>query len=390
MRSVLVPLPPVHWGGLQAFAANLNSGLRDAGWRWRVIVPPEATEVRERLCDAGVDVLALPLVRFRRKPMLTLKALASLPGNIRSLANQPEAVEASVVQAVGAHHFHGALLAKKLHKPLVWQIHSNILPRGARKIVAPIIFRRAHTIMTNGRAVARAFWGKEDLGARHFVFYAPVDTNKFAPNPQARIAARRELRCGEDAVIVGTVGNRVWQKNHRFLIDAAFELAPLYPKLRFLILGAEFDQYRSEYAETVERPAARLNESRSDYIRFINPGNRVDYWLHALDVFTLTSHAEGIPIALCEAMSAGKPVASVNVGSISEIVDEGRTGYLCEPGELATFANRIEILFHNRSLRDSMGAAGRNRLLRQFSLEQVVAAHTEAYEEAIAAFEKRR
>ncbi|MGO9439986.1 MAG: glycosyltransferase family 4 protein [Terriglobales bacterium] len=388
-RSVLVPLPPVHWGGLQAFAANLSAGLREAGWRWTVVVPPEATEVQQRLCEAGVDVLSLPLARFRRKPMLTLKALASLPGNIRSLAKRPEAAEASIVQAVGAHHFHGAMLAAKLRKPLVWQIHSSILPRAARKTVAPIISRRADAIMTNGRAVAKAFWGKESLGTGHFVFYAPVDTNVYAPNPQARAAARHELGCSEDDVVVGTVGNRVWQKNHRFLVDAAVELAHLYPRLRFLVLGAPFEQYSKEYAETVERPAAKLNESRPDYIRFINPGNQVGYWLHALDIFALTSHAEGVPIALCEAMSAGKPVVSVNVGSIAEIVDEGRTGFLYRREDLRTLTNRVEKLFQNRCLRESAGVAGRKRIIEEFSLRRVVEAHARAYEGAIAAFRER-
>jgi glycosyltransferase involved in cell wall biosynthesis len=384
-RSVLVPLPPVQWGGLQTFAANLGSGLRKAGWRWTVIIPPEATDVHRRLQEAGVEVVSAPLLRFRRSPILTMRAIVGLAGNVRALAGLREAGEATLVQAVGAHHLHGPMLARKLQKPLVWQLHSSILPAPLRRVMAPIISGRADAVMTNGRKVAKQFWGKETSGPNHFVFYAPVDPGKYAPNREARAAARRELGCDGDTVLVGTLGNRVWQKNHSSLVDAARRLSPHFPKLRFLIMGAVHDAYRKEYEQAVAKPAEVLNQQFPGYIRFLDPGSRVDFWLQALDVFTLTSHAEGVPIALFEAMCAEKPVISSSVGSIVEIVEEGRTGFLYKAGNQAALSERLEDLVRNPPLREAMGLAGRKRILEKFSIERVIDAHVCAYERAIAA-----
>jgi glycosyltransferase involved in cell wall biosynthesis len=386
LRSVLVPLPPTQWGGLHAFAANLNAGLRDAGWRWIVVVPPDATDVMDRLREANVDVVVSPLARFRRSPALTLRSLAKLPGEISKLASKKDIYGVSVVQAVGGHHPHGAMLAAKLGKPLVWQLHSSILPAPVRRLIAPVISGRSHAIMTNGWQVSKAFWKRGGPGSRHFVFYAPVDALRFAPNEAARRAARHELGFSDDNVVVGTVGNRVWQKNHSFLINAAESLLSLYPKLRFLILGDETQSSSQEYEREVEAPARSLNGARPGFISFVSPQRRVDYWIHAIDIFTLTSHAEGVPIALCEAMCAAKPVVGANVGSIQEIVDEGRTGFLYRSGDLAGYTEHLKTLLYDRGRRRSMGEAGRNRILSEFSIQRVVEAHTSAYEAAIRNF----
>jgi glycosyltransferase involved in cell wall biosynthesis len=240
--------------------------------------------------------------------------------------------------------------------------------------------------MTNGRQVARAFWGSKELNSRHFVFYAPVDAVRFAPCDVARNSARRQLGVCDGAVVVGTVGNRVWQKNHGFLIKAAESLLHLYPKLRLLILGGESPDHSVEYRREVEGPARKLNEARPGFIHFVDPQKSVERWIHAIDIFTLTSHAEGVPIALFEAMSAAKPVVSVNVGSIQEIVDDGRTGFLYRSGDLAGYTEHLKTLFYDPDRRQSMGHAGRDRILSEFSIQRVVEAHTLAYEAAILNF----
>jgi glycosyltransferase involved in cell wall biosynthesis len=384
-RSVLVPLPAVQWGGLQTFAANLQPGLRLANWRWTVIIPPEAPEIQRRLRDSGVEVISAPLPRLRRSPIETCRTLAGLPSNVSMLATLPEVRRATLIQAVGAHHFQGPMLASKLGKPLVWQLHSSILSAPLRKVVAPVISRQADSVMTNGCKVGRAFWGDNNRPPNQFVFYAPVDSDKYAPNPQARFAARHDLGCKGSEIIVGTIGNRVWQKNHNLLIKAAGGLTELYPKLRFVVFGAVHEAYRKKYEETVEKPAEVLNRQFPGYIRFVDPGPSVDRWVQALDIFVLTSHAEGVPLALCEAMSAAKPVISTAVGSIDEIVDEGRSGFLVQPGNVRQLIERLKFLAMTMPLQSSMGTWSRRRILDKFSIVRVVEAHVEAYEAALRA-----
>jgi glycosyltransferase involved in cell wall biosynthesis len=379
----------VQWGGLHAFAASLNAGLRSAGWRWTVIIPPDVPEVQQRLRNAGVEVVSAPLLRFRRSPLKNIQTLTGMAENIRSLALLTQVQQATLIQAVGAHHLHGAMLASKLCKPLVWQLHSSILPRPLRQIAAPFIAARAHATMANGHAVARAFWPDASTAKNRFLFYAPVDTERFRPNADARAAARASLRYEEETLVVGTLGNRVWQKNHSMLIDVARRLTPHYPRVRFLILGERHPGFSREYARHVEKPAALLNRQFADYIRFLYPGDRVSHWLQALDIFTLTSHAEGVPIALAEAMSSAKPVVSTRVGSVEEIVEDGITGLLSPRSDAATFARRLSTLIEDAICRRRMGSAARERILTGFTLQSVVSTHLSAYETALAAFEEK-
>jgi glycosyltransferase involved in cell wall biosynthesis len=390
LRSVLVPLPPVHWGGLQAFAATIDGALRRSGWRWIVVIPQDALEVANRLSEFGVDVIRAPLARIRRSPALALRSLPRLWSDTRALSRSAGIENVSIVQAVGAHHPHGALLARRLNKPLVWQIHSGIVTGPARWLAAKVVLSRSNAIMTNGRGIARAFWGRENLAPNHFVFYAPVDTKRFAPNPELRRELRLQLGYSDRAIVIGTVGNRVWQKNHEFLIKAAESLAQINANFRFLILGDPASTYKAEYEGRVENPALALNKKFNGIVRFLSPGREVDRWIHVLDIFTLTSHTEGVPIALFEAMSAAKPVLSADVGSIREVVEEGRTGFLYRPGDLSEYTANLLRICSNTAMLEQMGRAGRARIMAQFSLSTVVEAHIQAYEAAIRNFSQQR
>ena len=89
-----------------------------------------------------------------------------------------------------------------------------------------------------------------------------------------------------------------------------------------------------------------------------------------MDVFVLTSRIEANPVSILEAMAAGRRWWPRNVGSISESVIEGVTGYLTEPNLVEPVAERLIELLENPALARSLGAAGQrigrtDRLARQ-------------------------
>lgn len=289
-----------------------------------------------------------------------------------------------LVQAMGAHHYHGPLLARMLDKPLVWQLHSTIMPAPGRRLVAPIIRRVADVIMVNGESVGRAFFGAHQPDDRFKVFYAPVKADQFRPEPAKRIEARQRLALPQDGIVVGTVGNRVWQKNHELLIEVARDMVDLYPAVRFVILGRENDAYAASYRKVMEA-AEQLNAQRPGYVTITDPGLDVPLLLNALDIFVLTSHTKGVPITLFEASCTRIPTISTNVGSISDVIVDGETGFLCPPGSKAELVDRIRILANDADRRRVMGENARRRIETEFSLAQVEAVHIAAYEQALSA-----
>ncbi len=102
--------------------------------------------------------------------------------------------------------------------------------------------------------------------------------------------------------------------------------------------------------------------------------------LSVVDVFMLTSHVEANPAAVLEAMACEKPVVATDVGSVSETVLDGKTGYLVPPGDPESLAwQTVELLCHpDRAA--VMGRAGREQVIAHWSVERMV----HGYEDLIA------
>jgi glycosyltransferase involved in cell wall biosynthesis len=173
---------------------------------------------------------------------------------------------------------------------------------------------------------------------------APLD--EFAPVPRDRaLRVRREMGLPDDAVVVGTVGRLNTQKGHVHLVDAAARLRHV-ESLRFLIAG-DGDLLGDLQARA---RAAGVSE------RVIFAGHRTDVpdVLGAMDVFCLSSLYEGTPLALFEAMAAGKPIVSTAVDGCREVLTDGVTGLLVPPADPAALADAIERVAGSPALRDEL------------------------------------
>jgi glycosyltransferase involved in cell wall biosynthesis len=93
---------------------------------------------------------------------------------------------------------------------------------------------------------------------------------------------------------------------------------------------------------------------------------------------------EGFPVTLAQAMLHGKPVVAPRIGGIPEIVDEGVTGLLFEPGNAREFADRVRYLWENPELCRRMGQAGRKKALHEYSVDRYYDRLMAAYEKAVA------
>jgi glycosyltransferase involved in cell wall biosynthesis len=107
--------------------------------------------------------------------------------------------------------------------------------------------------------------------------------------------------------------------------------------------------------------------------------------MRAADVVVLTSiqdrqgRREGIPVTLMEAMACGLPVVSTRQSGIPELVEDGGTGFLTEPGDSRAIAEALEKLAASPELRQRMGEEGRKRVLERFDLRKNTAALAELF-----------
>jgi glycosyltransferase involved in cell wall biosynthesis len=101
--------------------------------------------------------------------------------------------------------------------------------------------------------------------------------------------------------------------------------------------------------------------------------------LAACDLFALSSHWEGNPMAVMEAMAAGLPVVATAVGSVPDLVADGETGILVPPGEERTFAAALASLARDPGRRRQMRAAAMRRA-DAFSVDTMVASYAGLFE----------
>jgi len=88
---------------------------------------------------------------------------------------------------------------------------------------------------------------------------------------------------------------------------------------------------------------------------------QLDAVLKASDVFVLPSHAEGVPMAMLEAMAFGLPVVTTAVGGIPDVVTDGREGLVVSPGDIDELRQALQTLVDNESLRLDLGRSARLR-----------------------------
>lgn len=119
-----------------------------------------------------------------------------------------------------------------------------------------------------------------------------------------------------------------------------------------------------------------------DRVQFLGYRSDVPDLLAQSDIFVLSTHYEGFPIATVEAMRAGLPIIASDVGGVSEQVRSGENGFLVPSEDVSGFKRVLEDLLQNEEKRQEMGENGRRMFREQFRVEQMVDRTLEVYKEA--------
>jgi glycosyltransferase involved in cell wall biosynthesis len=191
------------------------------------------------------------------------------------------------------------------------------------------------------------------------VIHCGVDPDFFSP---------REKRLESRPVQILCVASFEAVKGHEYLVSACRLLKKqgVYFKCHFVGDGPIRDQVEAQIRE------AGLNDRI--IIHGPLPRTEVIKLLEACDIFALPSvltkngKREGIPVVIMEAMACGVPVVSSQLSGIPELVDHDVSGILVTPRDIQGLANALQRLSADEGLRERMGVAGREKVLREFNL----------------------
>jgi len=203
-----------------------------------------------------------------------------------------------------------------------------------------------------------------------------IDFKKFDNDSISRQEAREILGLSGDAFIFGTVGRLVPTKGHKYLISAFIKVWRLIPNAHLVIVGS------GKLEAELKEQAAQLG--CSDAITFAGRRNDVPRVLRAFDVFILSSIAEGLGVALLEAMAASLPCIASTVGGIPEIIYNEELGYLVPPQDPdALSAAMISCYSASEQDRRRMGEAATKMVERLYSDDLYVEKLDRLYKEEL-------
>jgi len=203
---------------------------------------------------------------------------------------------------------------------------------------------------------------------------APLE--EFAPVPRERaLAVRRGLGLPDEAPVVGTVGRLSAQKGHRYLVEAAARVLAERPDARFLVAGD------GDLMDALRGQARDLGIAG----RVVFAGHRTDVpdVLGAIDVLALSSLYEGTPLALFEAMAAGKAIVSTAVDGCREVLEETGVGLLVPPADAGALAGGLLRVLSDPALAASLSRDAR-AASRRFDVRACVDQMEALYDEVLA------
>jgi glycosyltransferase involved in cell wall biosynthesis len=251
--------------------------------------------------------------------------------------------------------------------PFVITYHSDIVrQRRLRAVYAPILrrtLRRAERIIATSPAYIQSSRFLRPLAERCTVIPLGIAVDRFLacdPQPVAAIRARWP----EPLLLF--VGRLRYYKGIDQLVRALAWLPA-----RALIVGSEATVGRIE----LERLARECGVA--DRLSFVGRQDDADLpaFFHAADVFVLPSveRSEAFGIVQLEAQAAGLPIVCTELGTgTSFVTRHGETGFVVPPRDPQALARAIRVLLENPELAQRFGAAGRQRVLSEFSREQMI------------------
>jgi glycosyltransferase involved in cell wall biosynthesis len=319
------------------------------------------------LCRANVPVFYL-----NKRPGLDLRFLRDVRRTVREW--NPDVMHTWLLSA----SVWGRLASPFLHRPatiVAYRRDETLSFPGARAFDR-LLCRRTELAVANSERVRSRLLDHLGCDTEWVRLISNgVDTDRFKPR-DPRSAARTALGLPASTRVIAMVARFAPEKNWPMFVDVACQIIRSRRDAVFVAIGhgQELDAARRLASEKGISP---------DRLRFLGKRDDVAQILAECDVSISTSHFEGMPNAILEAMSCALPVVATRVSGSEELIADYDTGFLVPPGDSDAMAARLEECLSDESLRRRLGQRARSFIKQRFSFERMVQEHNDAYDTAL-------
>jgi glycosyltransferase involved in cell wall biosynthesis len=379
-------------GGPALHVAYLSAGLAERGYETTLVAGSVARGEDEMAFVAeglGVPVLRLDAMHRNISPLRDSVAVARLARLIRE--TRPHILHTHMAKA-GAVGRLAALSAGSARPPVVLHtFHGHVL-RHYFDPVRNAAFRTLERLLARGTTalVAVSPQVREELVSLGVAPRKQFAVVRLGVELSERVAAqdgwrgerRRLLGIPPERFVVGWIGRMTEVKRTDHVLLAFRRLRETGVDACLCLVGDGPDR------PAIERRAHELGIMRDTL--FLGFQQEVAQFYAAFDALLLPSASEGTPVSAIEALAAGRPVVATRVGGVPDVVRDGEDGVLAEPGAIDELADGLARLARDPALREQMGAAGRQRALKRYSVQRLVEQMDLLYRSLLEASHSRR
>ncbi len=341
-------------GGAQRMLLDLLPAIEARRWGVLVALPGNGPALG-KLREQGIETEAIDCGRYasgRKSAGEVARFAAGIPrlaGQIRSLVRkfQPDLLHINGPRLLPAAAWAG------ISKPVLFHAHLEVSQKLARRVAGYSLSRLNAQVVAVCEAVADAW--------QPFVGHDRVSVIYNGVAGPSRPPARTE-----EGIRIGCIGRIAPEKGQREFLKAAEAIGRALPEARFVVCGAALfsDATAAAYEQQVRAAAAGLP------VEFTGWAHDVYAVMANLDLVLVPSvWPEPNPRVVLEAFAAGLPVVAFRAGGLPEIIEHGRTGFLCDDvEEMAAVA--VMLLQADRARLHQISEAARDSWRRRFTLER--------------------
>lgn len=351
-KGVLILIDTLESAGAENVAVNIAIRLKDSERFRPVVCSTRWGGVLEEVL--GVNNIKYIMLK-RNRSYEAYKFLS-----LRKIINEEN------IRMIHAHklgsNLWGVMLGRLYNVPVIAHCHAQTYSWSS-SLADKIIERLSYIIVSISEYERQRLIKEEGISPSKIVtIYNGIDSNNYKTKPNLDI--KRQLGIKVDSPVVGIVAVFRPQKNHELFLLAAQEILKRNKNICFLLVGDGPTRKR------IEDLALKLGIAKS----CIFTGSRRDIpdILSIIDIGVLSSHWEGLPLAVLEYMASSKPIVATGVGGIPEVIQDGVNGFLIPAGDFKMLAQRVSLLLDNKDLALEMGRKGLLILRRGFTMDSMM------------------
>lgn len=345
--SILHTESSIGWGGQEIRILTEMAGFVRRGHEVHLLAATHA-DIIKAARDRGLAVSVVPMKKKTLPAYRAVRAWLLEHETKFDVINTHSSTDSWLVALACASLKHKPPLVRTRHV-------STAVNRG---LATRWLYQQATThIVTTGEALKAQLVRDNSFNpARITSVRTGIDLERF--RPLDKTSCRTELGLAQRPTLGILATLRDW-KGHTVLLNAWAQLREQFPDWRLLIIG--------------DGPCRALLEARvlelacTESVQFVGNQEQVPVWLNSLDLFVLPSWGdEGVPQSIMQAMACGLAVVSTSVGAIAEAVQQGVTGLLVAPRDVAALRDALSSLMTNSDKRAQLAQAGLARAQSAF------------------------